>query len=103
MEARREMFNLYLRKRPVCSEINIIKLAELTDGYIASDIAYIVNDAAMSAAYAREPISEEHLLTSLANTSPSLKREVMEAYENIRKSMEDINKTNNIRVIVSGL
>lgn len=102
-EARREMFSMYLKKRPVCSEIDIDRLAELTEGYIASDIAYIVNDAAMLAAYAREPITEEHLMTSLSNTSPSLKKEVMESYVRIRESMEDSNRKNNIRVVVSGL
>ena len=102
-EARREMFSLYLKKRPVSSEINVDKLAELTEGYIASDIAYIVNDAAMSAAYARVPITEDLLMTSLSNTSPSLKKEVMETYERIRDTMEDNNRSNNIRVVVSGL
>ena len=102
-EARREMFSLYLKKRPVGSDIDVSKLAEMTEGYIASDIAYIVNDAAMSAAFAREPITEKHLMTSLKNTRPSLKTEVLSTYERIRESMEDSNKTNNIRVVVSGL
>lgn len=103
IEARREMFALYLKNRPASSDIDIDKLAELTEGYIASDIAYIVNDAAMSAAYARVPITGEHLMTSLSNTSSSLKTEVMETYERIREVMEDNNKKNNIRVVVSGL
>lgn len=102
-EARREMFSLYLKKRPVSSEIDIDKLAEMTEGYIASDIAYIVNDAAMSAAYVREPITEGHLMTAIANTSPSLKKEVLDTYERIRQTMEDDNRQNNIRVVVKGL
>jgi type IV pilus assembly protein PilA len=80
-----------------------VKTLEMTEGYIASDIAYIVNDAAMSAAYVREPITEGHLMTALANTSPSLKKEVLDTYERIRQTMEDDNRQNNIRVVVKGL
>lgn len=103
LEARKEMFALYLKKRPVSDGIDVAKLAELTDGYVASDIAYIVNDAAMTAAFARQPISMVHLETSLANTRPSLRKEVMDSYDRIRGAMEDCNRANNARVIVSGL
>lgn len=103
LEARKEMFALYLKKRPVSDDIDVAKLAEQTDGYVASDIAYIVNDAAMTAAFARQPISMVHLETSLANTRPSLRKEVMDSYDRIRGAMEDCNRANNARVIVSGL
>ena len=57
-DARREMFKLHLSGRP-CEELDLERLAELTDGYIASDIAYIVNDAAMGAAFSDLPISQQ--------------------------------------------
>ena len=64
-EARKELFNLYLKDRPAEDGINVEQLATLTDGYIASDIAYIVNDSAMVAAYTRTKITEELLLKSI--------------------------------------
>jgi transitional endoplasmic reticulum ATPase len=102
-EARREMFSLYLSKRPVEDGIDIDLLADRTEGYIASDIAFIVNDAAMTAAYTRVKISQQLLETSLDNIRPSLRSEVLSSYAQIRDRMEDKNRTNNVRAIVNGL
>ena len=92
-DARREMFLLHLQGRP-CGEIDADRLAELSDGYIASDIAYVVNDAAMTAAFTDQPISEQILETSIANTHPSLRKETLRTFEDIRSRMEGIERRN---------
>ena len=48
-EARKQIFEIHLKKKPIDSTVNVDKLAELTDGYTGADIAAIVNAAAMSA------------------------------------------------------
>ena len=63
-------------------------------GYIASDIAYIVNDAAMTAAFTDQPISEAILETAVGNTRPSLRRETLRTFEDIRDRMEGIERSN---------
>lgn len=93
-EARKELFNLYLKDRPAEDHINVEQLATLTDGYIASDIAYIVNDSAMVAAYTRTKITEDLLLKSINNTHPSVRAESMRQYDEIKKKMEDTNRRN---------
>lgn len=93
-EARKEMFSLYLKDRPVEEGINIEDLAKMTEGYIASDIAYIVNDSAMVAAYTRTKISKDLLLTSITNTHPSVRTDSIKQYDEIRKKMEDTNRRN---------
>ena len=92
-EARREMFLLHLKDRPY-TDIDADRLADLTDGYIASDIAYVVNDAAMTAAFTDQPISEEILETAVANTHPSLRKETLQSFEDIRCRMEGIGRRN---------
>lgn len=98
-EARREMFHIHLQGRPFEEEqIDWDKLSELSEGFIASDIAYVVNDAAMIAAYTNQPITEDLLVTTLKNTRPSLRKEILELFENIRRKMEGIERNNlNIR------
>ena len=91
--ARREMFKLHLNGRP-CSEIDADRLAELTDGYIASDIAYIVNDAAMGAAFSDKPITQQLLETTIKSIHPSISKEVINSYENLRQKMEDTENRN---------
>ena len=63
-------------------------------GYIASDIAYIVNDSAMVAAFTRTIISKELILTSITNTRPSVRTDSIKHYDEIKKKMEDTNRRN---------
>lgn len=93
-EARKEMFALYLKDRPVEEGIDIDKFARLTEGYIASDIAYIVNDSAMVAAFTHTIISKELILTSITNTRPSVRTDSIKHYDEIKKKMEDTNRRN---------
>lgn len=87
-DARREMFRLHLNGRP-CEDLDMERLAEMTDGYIASDIAYIVNDAAMGAAFSDQPISQRLLEETIGSIRPSISREIVNTYENLRQKMED--------------
>ena len=94
-DARREMFRIHLDGRP-CEDLDMEHLAELTDGYIASDIAYAVNDAAMSAAFSEQPITQPLLEETISSIHPSLSKEVVNSYENLHLKMED-NDTRNRR------
>lgn len=98
-EARREMFRMYLDKRPVDSNVELDELASLTDGYIASDIAYIVNDAAMIAAFTKQTISSDILKSVLENTKPSLDAKNIESYKYICNEMNGLAR----RIIVESL
>jgi transitional endoplasmic reticulum ATPase len=92
-EARSEMFKLHLSGRP-CADIDSERLAELTDGYIASDIAYIVNDAAMGAAFNDQPITQQLLEEVIGSIHPSISKDVANSYENLRQKMEDSDNRN---------
>lgn len=93
-EARRKMFLLHLQGRPFKDNIDAEKLSDMTDGFIASDIAYIVNDAALVAAYTDQDITEEILETTIKNTHPSLRSDTLQIYDDIRKKMENTERRN---------
>lgn len=86
-DARLEMFKLHLKERPTL-EIDLRKFAKATEGYIASDIAYIVNDAAMNAGLENTPISESMLEASLRQTPPSVRPDVVKQYERVRDVLQ---------------
>lgn len=89
-EARKKMFLIHLQGRPFDAQaIDVEKLSEMSEGFIASDIAYVVNDAAMVAAFTNQAITEEILETSVRNTHPSLRPDTMRIYEDIRQKMEN--------------
>lgn len=94
-EARKEMFRLHLQGRPYDEkQIDFDKLSDMTDGYIASDIAYLVNDAAMVAAFTGQDITKDILEQSILNTHPSLRRDVLHEYERMRERIEGVERRN---------
>ena len=91
--ARKLMFELYLKDRP-CGEIDSDALAKKTDGYVASDIAYIVNEAATIAAFNRENITQDLLIKTIEGIKPSIGKDLLKEYEAMRDKMEGITRTN---------
>ena len=92
-EARREMFLLHLEGRPY-EGVDADELAKMSDGYVSSDIAFVVNDAAMTAAFLDKPITQESLVTSLRNIRPSIRKELLLQYEQMREQMEGVECSN---------
>ena len=68
---RKKMFDLYLKDRP-CIGVDTEDLADKTDKYSSSDISFIVNDAALVAAFKDSPIDQNMLLDSINNRPSSL-------------------------------
>lgn len=68
---RKKMFDLYLKDRP-CIRIDTDTLAEKTENYSSSDIAFIVNDAALVAAFKDSPIDQSILEESIKKKPSSL-------------------------------
>lgn len=94
-DARKEMFAIYLKGRPFEEDaMDLDHLSDLTDGYIASDIAFIVNDTAMTAAFTRAKISQAMLEETIRNTKPSVTPEALRNYDLIRDQMEGIERRN---------
>ena len=48
-QARREIFNIHTRKKPLSGDVDLEKLAELSDSLTGADIAAICNTAAITA------------------------------------------------------
>ncbi|MCR5709343.1 MAG: AAA family ATPase [Bacteroidales bacterium] len=71
-ETRAAMFKIHLRKRPLANDIDVDKLSAMTDGYASSDIAFIVNEAAMVAALADSLICQRHLEEAIRCNPSSL-------------------------------
>ena len=93
--ARKLMFELYLKGRP-CEDINSEELAQKAEGYVASDIAYVVNEAATIAAFNHENITQALLIKTIEGIKPSINKELLKEYEEMRDKMEGINRTNSL-------
>ena len=84
-QARESMFGLHLRGRPLDGKVDLGGLADRTEGRIASDIRFLVDEAARQALAADAPgISEAHLIEAIRRNSPSVSREQIARYEATR-------------------
>lgn len=68
---RKALFEKCLEDRPVDSDVDTSALSALTDGYVSSDISYIVDSAALKAAIAGVDISQKHLVDAVYRCSAS--------------------------------
>jgi len=79
--ARKEMFKLHLQDRPTDRDIDIDKLAELTNLYVGSDIKFLVNEASRNALKERTRIKQEHLEVAIKSNPPSISEKQLKKYE----------------------
>lgn len=86
LTARKEMFKLHLKDRPVDKGIDVDKLADLTNFYLASDIKFLVNEASRNALNDRTKIKQEHLESVIKLNPPSISEKQLRKYESFRNS-----------------
>jgi AAA+ superfamily predicted ATPase len=84
-EARREMLTLHLEGRPVAADIDVGALAEALDGYSASDIRFLVDEAARDALKRHEHITSESFRFAMTRIQPSVTSEIEAQYMSIEQ------------------
>jgi transitional endoplasmic reticulum ATPase len=99
-DARRKIFDVHTRNKPLADDVDLDRLARRTEGYVGADIEAVTREAAMAAS--REfidSVAPEDLETSLENVlvtmdhfeealeevKPSVTEEVRERYERIEE------------------
>lgn len=94
-EARKGIFELYLKARPTEFGINFKKLAEITEYYVSSDIKLIIDETS------RKIISEkklgnrdntrimmQDLELTIKNQKPTVSKSIIDEYEKLKAKME---------------
>lgn len=103
-EARKAMFKMYLKSRPIDFGMDYEKLANLTNNFVAADIELLVNDASRNALKNKGRISMETLENILKNFKPSVSINELNKYEELRRKMNGentpINNKTNERPII---
>ena len=84
-EARKEMLALHLGGRPVGADVHVEELAELLEGYSASDIRFLVDEAARDALMKSQAISRESFRSAMAKVQPSVPAAIEAEYQSIQQ------------------
>ena len=84
-EARREMLALHLEGRPVAVDFDLGALADALEGYSASDIRFLVDEAARGALNRLKDITNESFRSAMARIQPSVTSEIEAQYQSIEQ------------------
>jgi transitional endoplasmic reticulum ATPase len=91
-DARVDIFKVHTRKMPLADDVNLEKLADMTDGFSGADIENLVREAAMAAVrsdWKTKPVHMKHFKAALEETRPSISQEdvkrFMELAEQVKK------------------
>lgn len=96
--ARQGIFEIHMKDRPASDDIDYMRLAEMTENFVASDIAYIVNDAATRAFEEDVEISQSLLEEVIKENSSSISSKDLDFYNNIRQQLEEPQKQTRNRI-----
>lgn len=97
-DARQGIFEIHMKDRPASDDIDYMHLAEMTENFVASDIAYIVNDAATRAFEDDVEISQSLLEEVIKENSSSISSKDLDFYNNIRQQFEEPQKQTRNRI-----
>ncbi|WP_254768716.1 CDC48 family AAA ATPase [Salinilacihabitans rarus] len=102
-EARRKIFEVHTRDKPLADAVDLDELAAETEGYVGADIEAVCREASMAAtrefigsvdpgemneAVTNVRISTEHFEQALDEVGPSVTPETRERYEEIEEEFE---------------
>ena len=90
-EARKAMFEMYLKNRPLDFGMDYDQLSKLTENYVSADIEFLVNEASRLALKTKARISMKILEEIIKNTKPSVPLQELKKYEVIKAKMDGEN------------
>jgi len=86
VEGRYQIFQIHTREMPLADDVDLRKLAEMTEGYTGADIEALCREAALNAARENLNIDKvymRHFLAALEKVKPSIAPEQRREYERI--------------------
>jgi transitional endoplasmic reticulum ATPase len=90
-EARKSMFEMYLKNRPLDFGIDYDQLSKMTENYVSADIEFLVNEAARLALKNKSRITMKILEEVIKNSKPSVPLQELKKYEMIKAKIEGEN------------
>jgi len=90
-DARKALFEMYLKNRPLDFGIDYERLAILTSNYVSSDIQFLVNETARLAMKQKSRINMNHLEEIIKSTKPSVSIQELKKYDLINAKINSEN------------
>jgi len=88
--ARAELFAIHLKDRPCATDLDCMKLAHRTERYVASEIAFVVSQAALRASRTDDLITQRLIEQIITETPPRTSVDMLKRYEFMRQQLEQV-------------
>ncbi len=89
-EARKEIFGVHTKDMPLADDVDIDRLAEMTEGYSGADIEGLTREAAMAAVrddWKAKPVSMKHFREAMKEVRPTISEEDLKRFQKIAESV----------------
>ncbi|MEM0037753.1 MAG: CDC48 family AAA ATPase [Zestosphaera sp.] len=89
--SRLQILKVHIRKVPLAEDVELEKLAEMTEGFSGADLEALVREAVMLALrekFEPRPISMRYFLQALKTIKPSLTRDMLESYQRTYETLK---------------
>ncbi|MCL7418657.1 MAG: AAA family ATPase, partial [Halalkalicoccus sp.] len=86
-EGRKEILEIHTQDIPLAADVSLRELAEITDGFVGSDLASIAREAAMTALREdsdAEVVEMRHFRGAMESVRPTITDDILEYYEQIK-------------------
>ncbi|MDG6220956.1 MAG: CDC48 family AAA ATPase, partial [Candidatus Thermoplasmatota archaeon] len=90
-EGRKMILDVHTRKMPLSKDMDLEKLADMTEGFVGADIESLCREAAMVAIRENvdsKEVGQEHFEKALNSIRPSVNEETIKYYETIKNQLE---------------
>ena len=90
-ESRKKIFEVHLRRVPLAKDVDVGRLAEMTEGYTGADIAALVREAVLTKLrekFEPGPVEMRHFTEAMKRVPPSLSKEDVRYYEELSKRLK---------------
>jgi transitional endoplasmic reticulum ATPase len=87
-DGREEILDIHTGESPLEDDVNLGELADITDGYVGSDLANITREAAMEALRddpEAETVSMRHFRRAMENVRPTVTEEILDYYDRVEE------------------
>ncbi len=87
LETRKRIFEVHTKRVPIAKDIDLDKLAKLTDSYSGADIEAVVREAALNALRENKQakiVEQKHFDKALKEVKPSLEPSVIKGYDKFK-------------------
>jgi transitional endoplasmic reticulum ATPase len=83
-EGREDILRIHTRETPLAPDVSLREIAEITEGYVGSDLESIAREAAIEALREdndAEEVEMRHFRRSLESVRPTITEDLMDYYE----------------------